>query len=69
MSSSPSSPSRPTPHLEPLLTIQQLSDYLGVPVKTLYDWRSQGLGPQAIKIGRALRYPASRVAAWIAERS
>jgi excisionase family DNA binding protein len=48
-----------------LLTVQQLSDYLGVPVKTLYEWRAQRVGPRAVKVGRALRYPESRVVAWL----
>jgi excisionase family DNA binding protein len=55
--------------LERLLTVQQLSDYLGVPVKTLYEWRAQNVGPRAVKVGRALRYPESRVVAWLEEQS
>lgn len=59
------SPSR----LERLLTVQQLSDYLGVPVKTLYEWRTQKSGPRAVKVGRALRYPEGRVIDWLEEQS
>ena len=54
--------------LERLLTIAELSDYLGIPVATLYDWRVDGVGPQAVKLGRALRYPESCVRTWIEER-
>jgi excisionase family DNA binding protein len=61
-------PDLPT-RLERLLSVQQLSDYLGVPVKTLYEWRTQHVGPRAVKVGRALRYPESRVAAWLDEQS
>ncbi|MGH3736606.1 MAG: helix-turn-helix domain-containing protein [Micromonosporaceae bacterium] len=28
--------------LEPLLTIQELAEYLDVPVATIYDWRVDG---------------------------
>ena len=32
-----------SPHgLEPLLNIDELADYLGVPVSTIYDWRTNG---------------------------
>jgi len=61
-------PELPT-RLERLLSVQQLSDYLGVPVKTLYEWRTQHMGPRAVKVGRALRYPESRIAAWLHEQS
>ncbi len=55
--------------LERLLTVQQLSDCLGVPVKTLDEWRAQNVGPRAVKVGRALRNPESRVVAWLEEQS
>jgi excisionase family DNA binding protein len=54
--------------LERLLTVHELSDYLGIPVATLYDWRVDGVGPQAVKLGRSLRYPESCVRAWIEEK-
>ena len=54
--------------LEPLLSIEQLSDYLGVPVKTLYDWRVAGRGPCAIHVGRQLRYFLSDVRDWLADQ-
>ena len=54
--------------LERLLTVHALSDYLGIPVATLYDWRVDGVGPQAVKPGRSLRYPESCVRAGIEEK-
>jgi hypothetical protein len=39
--------------LEHLLTVQELSDYLGIPVATLYDWRVDHCGPTTVKLGRA----------------
>jgi excisionase family DNA binding protein len=65
----PTSSPEPVSRLERLLTIQQLSDYLGVPVKTLYSWRAQRVGPRAVTVGRALRYPESAIVAWLAEQS
>ena len=31
--------------LDPLLSIADLAEYLGVPVATIYDWRVDGKGP------------------------
>lgn len=53
--------------LERLLSVEELSAYLGVPVRTLYDWRVDGRGPRALHAGRVLRYPESSVRAWIQE--
>jgi excisionase family DNA binding protein len=54
--------------LEPLLSIEDLARYLGVPVATIYDWRVDGKGPRAIKIGRYVKFTLSDVQAWLAER-
>lgn len=40
--------------LEPLLSTEELADYLGVPVKTIYEWRTGGHGPCAVRVGRHL---------------
>lgn len=39
--------------LEPLLSVEDLSGYLGVPVQTIYDWRVHGKGPPAYRIGES----------------
>lgn len=52
------------------LTIEQLSDRLQIPVKTLRDWRYRGYGPPGVKIGPgrrgngALRYRLADVEKW-----
>jgi excisionase family DNA binding protein len=48
-----------------LLTIDDLSDYLGVPKGTLYQWRTKGYGPAGIRVGKYLRYRPDDVDAWI----
>ena len=35
----------PTSGLDPLLSIEDLAEYLGVPVTTIYDWRVDGKSP------------------------
>lgn len=39
-----------------LLTIQDVSNYLGIPVQTLYQWRTKGYGPPGRRIGKHVRY-------------
>ena len=51
--------------LEQLISIDELSEYLGVSVKTIYDWRLTGHGPCAIRVGRHLKYAISDVREWL----
>lgn len=48
-----------------LLTVNETSDFLQVPVDTLYAWKYKGYGPPAAKVGRHLRYRLRDVEAWI----
>ena len=52
-------------HRDRLITVQELADYLGVPVATLYQWRYRREGPPGFRVGRHLRYRWSEVEAWI----
>ena len=47
--------------LEPLLDVRELADYLGVPISTVYDWRTRGLGPRAYRFGKHLKFAVSDV--------
>ena len=51
-----------------LLSAQDVAALLQVPVKTIYQWRSQGDGPAHIKVGRHLRFDPEDVALWIEGR-
>jgi len=42
--------------LAPLISIEQLSEYLNVPTRTLQDWRLAGRGPRPVHVGRQSRY-------------
>lgn len=44
---------------------EELAEYLGVPVASVYGWRYKSVGPRAVKVGRHLRYRVSDVEAWI----
>ena len=52
-----------------MATPADVADYLQVPVKTLYQWRYQGKGPRAYRVGRHLRYRWEDVEAWLASRA
>lgn len=54
--------------LDPLVTITELAEYLGVPVKTIYEWRQAGRGPVGVRIGRHLKFRLSDVQAWVDSR-
>ena len=54
--------------LEPLLTIEALAEYLDVPVTTIRDWRTDGKGPCAIRVGGRVRFAVSDVLRWLAEQ-
>lgn len=51
-----------------LWTVEDVSEFLGVPVNTLYQWRTKGYGPTGMRIGRYVRYRREDVMAWVAER-
>ena len=48
-----------------LATPEELSEFLGIPIGTLYAWNHRGTGPKALKIGRHLRYRWREVEAWL----
>jgi excisionase family DNA binding protein len=46
-------------------TPQALAEYLNVSLSTVYQWRARGTGPQAHKLGRAVRFRKTDVEAWL----
>jgi len=52
--------------MEVLVTPEQLSEALQVPVSTLYKWRAAGTGPQSIKVGKHIRYRQASIDAYLA---
>lgn len=71
-------PPRPTPEygrceymedpIPKLITVEGLSDLLSIPVGTIYRWRSLGVGPKGIRIGKFVRYDPREVEKWLRER-
>ena len=52
---------------ERLWSLRDVSQFLGVPVGTLYQWRVRGEGPPAFKVGRHVRFDPDRVRAALFE--
>jgi predicted DNA-binding transcriptional regulator AlpA len=48
-----------------LLTLEEVADFLAVPVRTLYTWRYRGEGPPVLKVGRHLRYDPVALRRWL----
>lgn len=48
------------------MTIQELSGYIRIPVKTLYNWRWRGEGPKGFRVGNTLLYEKKDVDDWLA---
>lgn len=53
----------------PLGTPEQVAEYLGVSVDTLYAWRYRGTGPRGSKVGRHVRYRWDDVERWLDEKA
>lgn len=53
-----------TTKIEPLWAIEDVADYLKVPVKTLYEWRTRDYGPPGKRVGRHIRYRPEDVLSW-----
>lgn len=52
---------------DPIFTIDEAAEYLGIPKATLYTWRTRrvGFGPRALKLGGCLRFRRSDLDSWI----
>ncbi len=55
-------------HIDRLLTVQDLADYLDVPIATIYAWRYRRQGPPGFRVGRHLRFRWSDIESWIDDR-
>jgi excisionase family DNA binding protein len=69
----PSLPFDETPDLSPrpddrLQSVEELADYLEVPVKTIYTWRHRNTGPQGFRVGKHVRFRWHDVQTWVAQR-
>ena len=50
---------------EKLMTPAEVSEWLGVPIKTLASWRLQGKGPRSLRLGKHRRHDPADVRQWL----
>lgn len=48
-----------------LKSAQEVADYVGVPVATVYRWNTNGTGPRRYRVGKHVRYRLSDVDTWL----
>ena len=58
----------PSPGSDRLLSVEELADYLEVPVKTIYTWRHHNTGPRGFRVGKHLRFRWRDVQVWVTQR-
>jgi len=51
-----------------LLSPYEVAVYLGVPLATVYGWRSRREGPLGIRVGKHVRYRVADVERWLDEQ-
>jgi predicted DNA-binding transcriptional regulator AlpA len=52
-----------------MVTPTELATELGIPVKTLAEWRSRAIGPAYVKVGRHVRYRREAIDEWEAQQT
>ena len=62
-------PAVSVPTCDRLWTMDDVSAFLGVPVATLFQWRSRGEAPPGIRLGKHVRFDPDQVRAWVAEQA
>jgi excisionase family DNA binding protein len=45
--------------------MKEVADFLGVPVNTIYQWRTRNYGPPGKRIGKYVRFVPDQVKAWV----
>lgn len=54
---------------EGFISPEALAELLGIPIRTIYSWRSRGLGPPSYRIGKHVRFRLDDVDEWLEERA
>ncbi len=53
---------------EPMVDINVVAEFLGLPVATVRKWRVEGYGPTGYKVGRHVRYDMQEVRDWVKDQ-
>lgn len=54
---------------ERLLSKNELADYLGIPHRTVDEWRRRGRGPRGVRVGKHVRYRLADVDAYLEQNA
>jgi excisionase family DNA binding protein len=52
-----------------LMSTREVCEELLISTSTLYSWRTAGVAPPALKIGKHLRFPRAGFEEWLANRT
>jgi excisionase family DNA binding protein len=53
----------------PLLSVKDAAAYLGIKPQTIYNMRTAGTAPAAVKLGRLVRFRQADLDSWVEEHS
>ncbi len=48
-----------------LMSPEEVAEHLHVPLATVYQWNSRGIGPRRLRVGKHVRYRRADLDAWI----
>jgi excisionase family DNA binding protein len=51
-----------------LMRPDEVAAFLGIPLRTIYRWRTRREGPASYRVGRHVRYRLDDVERWLDER-
>jgi len=52
-----------------MLSPEDLAEFVGVPLWTVYKWNSEGTSPPRVRVGRHVRYRWADVERWLEQRT
>ncbi len=53
----------------PMVTVEELAEWLGIPVKTVFWFNTSLTGPTRYRVGRRVKYKSAEVPGWIEARA
>jgi excisionase family DNA binding protein len=56
-------------NIQDRMSAKEVSEYLGVPLPTIYGWPRQGLGPRRYRMAGRYWYMRQDIDQWVAEES
>ena len=51
------------------MSLESIAEELGMPIRTIYSWRSRGEGPRGYRLGKHIRVRRTDLEAWLEQRA